>query len=78
MHSFEVVFRSFEDVRDFVVLASAQAFVVFVTGGNHRVDGKSMMVMLSLYYSQPLQVSASCDREEFLHFMEAAARFRVY
>jgi len=77
MHTFEVAFHSFEDVRDFVFLASARPYDIHVCSGNHCVDAKSMMVMLSLDYSRPLRVMASCDQEEFPRLLEAAARFRV-
>ena len=77
MHTFRVEFRSFEDVRDFVVLASTQPFDLSVCSGSHCVDGKSIMVMLSLDYSHPLQVNISCDQESCLQFLEETARFRV-
>ena len=77
MHSFQVTLRSFEDVRDFVFLAAAQRFEITVYSGENHADGKSLMVMLSLDYSQPLKVGANCAKEEFLHFREAAARFVV-
>lgn len=77
IREFKVAFRSFEDVRDFVVLAAAQPFEVTVSNSWQRVDGKSLMVMFSLDYSQPLKVGADCTEEEFLRFRESAARFVV-
>ena len=77
MHSFQVTLRSFEDVRDFVFLAAAQSFEITVYSGENHADGKSLMVMLSLDYSQPMWVCCSCDMEQARGFMEAAGRFRV-
>ena len=77
MHGFRVVFRSFEDVRDFVFLASAQSFDVTVFSGGSHADGKSLMVMLGLDYSQPLWVQCSCGQEQTYAFAEAAQKFRV-
>ena len=74
---FQVAFHSFEDVRDFVSLAVAQPFEVTVSNSWQTVDGKSLMVMFSLDYSQPLKVGVTCAEEEFLHFKESAARFVV-
>ena len=73
----EVAFRSFEDVRDFVFLASAQPYDITIGSESYRVDAKSMMVMLSLDYSRPLQVRASCDQEEMGSFLEAIRQFCV-
>ena len=77
IREFKVAFHSFEDVRDFVFLAVAQPFDVTVSNSWQGVNGKSLMVMFSLDYSQPLKVGANCAEEEFLHFREAAARFVV-
>ena len=77
IREFKVAFRSFEDVRDFVFLAMTRPFDVTVSNSRQSVDGKSLMVMFSLDYSQPLKVGANCTEEEFVHFREAAARFVV-
>ncbi len=74
---FTVAFHSFEDVRDFVLLAVAQRFDITVSSSWQSVNGKSLMAMFSLDYSLPLKVGASCAEEEFLHFRESAARFLV-
>ncbi len=77
MTVFQVVFRSFEDVRDFVFLASAQSFDVSVSSGDNTADAKSLMVVLGLDYSQPLTVRAGGDAAECAVFLESASRFRV-
>ena len=41
------------------------------------LDAKSLMVMFSLDYRQPLKVSTNCSEADFLRFREEAARFVV-
>ena len=77
MQGFNVMFRSFEDVRDFVFLATDQNFDVTVFSGGSHADGKSLMVMLGLDYSQPVWVQCSCGEEQTIAFAEAAQRFCV-
>ena len=77
MHSFQVIFRSFEDVRDFVFLASAQSFDITVCSGDSHADGKSLMVMLSLDYSRPMWVQCACDSIAAHDFVEQTERFCV-
>lgn len=77
IHEFQVAFHSFEDVREFVFLSMRKPFEITVSTPRQCVDGKSLMIMFSLDYSQPLKVGANCTEEEFLHFKEAAARFVV-
>ena len=77
MHTFQVRFRSFEDVREFVFLASTQSFDITVCSGDSQADGKSLMVLLSLDYSQPLWVQCSCDGAAAHDFAEKTKRFHV-
>ena len=74
---FTVAFHSFKDVRDFVLLACTQSFDITVSNSWQSVNAKSLIVLLSLDYSLPLKVGASCAEDEFLHFRESAARFLV-
>ncbi len=77
IREFAVEFGSFQDVRDFVCLASGQDFDVCVSSRDQTADAKSLMVMFNLDYSQPMKVSVNCTEEEFLRFREAAARFAL-
>ncbi len=77
MHAFQVVFHSFEDVRDFVFLASAQGFDITVSSGGNTADAKSLMVMLGLDYSHPLTVCTYGSGPECAAFLESASRFCV-
>ena len=77
MQQFEAVFRSFQDVQDFVFLATMQPFEIFVSNDWQKVNAKSLMLMFSLDYTRPLKVSALCSAEAFAPFQEAAKRFQV-
>ena len=77
MDTFQVAFRAFEDVRDFVSLALTQPYDLTVSSGNRTVDAKSMMVMFSLDYSRPVEVRGACSQADLTAFAELAAKFRV-
>ena len=77
MHTFPVEFRSFEDVRDFVLLSMTRKYDISVSNGYQTVDAKSLMVMFSLDYSHPLEVRVDCSDAEFSDFLEEATPFRV-
>ena len=68
MQEFDIIFRSFQDVQQFVSIASRQGFEVFVENSYQRVDAKSFMVMFSLDYRQNLRVTADCDPVAFENF----------
>ncbi len=75
MQEFDIVFRSYDDVEKFVLLATKQPFETFVENSWQRVDATSLMIMFSLDYRQNLKVTAQCGNEEFeafrLQVMEA-------
>ncbi len=75
MHRFEVRFRSFSDVQEFVFWATKQPFEITVTNGRHTVDAKSLMVMFSLDYSRPMQACAHCTAEEFSRLLREQKPF---
>ena len=75
MKQFDVVLHSFEDVQDFVEIATVQPFRVLVGNDRTRVNAKSFMGMFSLDYSEPVQVRADCTVEECARFKQAVARF---
>ena len=77
MQEFSIEIHSFQEVRDFVSLATVQPFRVLVGNDRRRVNGKSFMGMFSLDYSEPLQVRVDCQGEDFLQFRQAAHRFVV-
>ena len=75
MKQFDIVLNSFQDVQDFVEIATVQPFRVLVGNDRARVNAKSFMGMFSLDYSQPIPVRADCSDEECQRFKSVAARF---
>ena len=75
MKHFNICIRSFADIREFVAIAIAQPFDVFVGNDIQEVNAKSLMAMLTLNYRRPLQVSFTCDQESCDLFTSAAAKF---
>ena len=72
MWEFYISLRSFDQVQDFVRLASQQKFDVTVGNDHQTINGKDLMGMFSLDYSRPLQVKMHCGEEEYLQFKQAA------
>ena len=77
MKQFDIILRSFDDVQDFVELATVQPFRILVGNDRTRVNAKSFMGMFSLDFTTPVQVRADCSDEEFSGFKLAAASFLV-
>ncbi len=75
MKQFDIELHSFQDVQDFVELATVQPFRILVGNDRARVNAKSFMGMFSLDYSQPISVRADCSDEECARFQALAARF---
>ncbi|MBQ7416365.1 MAG: HPr family phosphocarrier protein [Oscillospiraceae bacterium] len=77
MKQFDIALHSFEDVQDFVEVATVQPFRILVGNDRARVNAKSFMGMFSLDFSEPVHVRADCTDEECSRFKQAAARFLV-
>jgi catabolite repression HPr-like protein len=77
MKQFDVFLENFEDVQEFVALATVQPFRVVVGNDRSRVNAKSFMGMFSLDLSTPVQVRADCTEEQYDGFKLAASRFLV-
>ena len=75
MKQFDISLHSFQDVQDFVELATVQPFRIVVGNDRTRVNAKSFMGMFSLDFCQPVQVRADCDDAACSLFQQAAARF---
>ena len=73
MHHFDIIVRSFGQVKDFVSLAMVQPFEVLVGNAQKQVNGKSFIGMFTLDYTRPLQVHVNCSEEEFGQFRAAVA-----
>ena len=77
MKQFDIILRSFEDVQEFVEIATIQPFRVLVGNDRSRVNAKSFMGMFSLNYSEPVQVRADCSAEAYEQFKADVAKFLV-
>ena len=75
MKQFDIRLHSFEDVQEFVEIATVQPFRVLVGNQQVLVNAKSFMGMFSVDYSQPVHVRADCTDEECLQFQQALAKF---
>ena len=75
MKQFDIFLRTFEDVQEFVALATVQPFRILVGNDRARVNAKSFMGMFTLDLTTPVQVRADCSQEEYDVFKLAAARF---
>ena len=75
MKQFDIFLQTFEDVKDFVALATVQPFRILVGNDRTRVNAKSFMGIFSLDLTTPVQVRADCSEEECAGFMLAASRF---
>jgi len=72
---FHIRIRSFQEVQDFIALATVQPFQVCVGNDYQSANATSFMGIVSLDHSRPLRVSANCREEDFLRFRQQAARF---
>lgn len=77
MKEFRIILHSFQEVQAFVSIAMVQPFEVLVGSERHSVNGKNFMGMLTLDYSQPVQVRMECDEQAFERFRLDAARFQT-
>ena len=75
MREFTVRFCSFQDVQEFVAMATEENFPITVGNESYQVNGTSFMGMFSLDYSKPMKVMLNCTEEEFEGFRRKAARF---
>lgn len=71
---FPISLRSFADVERFVSLATMQPYRILVGSGENCVNGKNIMGMFTLNFSEPLQVQLDCTDVEFQKFRKAAAQ----
>ena len=75
MKQFDIELHSFEEVQDFVEIATVQPFRVVAGKSRTLVNAKSFMGMFSLNFSEPVHVRADCTDDECTRFKEAAVRF---
>ena len=75
MKQFDICLQTFEDVQDFVELATVQPFRILVGNDRIRVNAKSFMGMFSLDFSEPVHVRSDCTEEECARFRAAAEKY---
>ena len=75
MQEFHIALKSFQEVREFVALATVQPFRVLVGNEAQQVNAKSFMGMVSLDYSRPLLVRADCDSPAMQTFRSVVSKF---
>lgn len=73
MKEFEIVIRSFQQIREFISTAAVQPFQVLVGNESQMVNGKSFIGMVTLDCSRPLKVLCDCDGESFQNFRQQVA-----
>ena len=75
---FVIRLGSVRDVEEFVKLATAQPFPVYLNDGSHRINGKSFMEMFCLTLTRPLRVTAECTRAEFEAFRSTVEKSNIF
>ena len=75
MQKFNITLRSFQEVQEFISIATIQPFPVLVGNDVQQVNGKSFIGMVSLDYSRPLQVQADCDSNMLETFRNVVKKF---
>ena len=75
MQEFNISLQSFQDVQEFISLATVQPFPVLVGNDVQQVNAKSFLGMVSLDYSRPLQVHADCDLQALRVFQQKVCKF---
>ena len=75
MQEFNISLHSFQDVQEFISLATVQPFPVLVGNDVQQVNAKSFIGMVSLDYTRPLQVQADCDIQSLRTFQQKVCKF---
>ena len=75
MQKFHISLHSFQDVQEFITLATVQPFAISVGNDAQQVNGKSFIGMVSLDFSRPLLVQAECDGNAWQCFRNVVKKF---
>ena len=75
MQKFHISLHSFQDVQEFISMATVQPFAVLVGNDVQQVNGKSFIGMVSLDFSRPLLVQADCDGTAWQTFRNVVNKF---
>ena len=75
MQKIQISLRSFQEVQEFISMATVQPFAISVGNDVQQVNGKSFIGMVSLDYTRPLQVQADCDNQAWQTFRNVVNKF---
>ena len=75
MQEFHIALKSFQEIQEFVALATVQPFRVLVGNDAQQVNAKSFMGMVSLDYSRPQLVRGECDSQAWQSFCNVVKKF---
>lgn len=75
MQGFHITLRSFQDVQEFIAMATVQPFPILVGNDVQQVNGKSFIGMVSLDYSRPLFVQVDCSLHALQTFQNVVKKF---
>ena len=75
MKEFAIRLASVQEVQEFVALATAQTFPIFVRDRYTQVNGKSFMEMFCLNFTHPLFAMAECGEEQLVQLLELMHNF---
>ena len=75
MQEFEISLHSFQEVQEFITLATVQPYPVLVGNDVQQVNAKSFIGMVSLDYSRPLRVQADCDSNAVTTLLQVMRKF---
>ena len=75
MQNFHITLRSFQEVQEFIYLATVQPFAISVGNEVQQVNGKSFIGMVSLDHTRPLLVQGDCDSHSWQNFRSLANKF---
>lgn len=75
MREFRVSFSSFEDLVEFVDIATVQPFRVIAGNDTQWVNAKSLIGMVALNPEIPMRVRMDCTKEQWGSFREASGKF---
>lgn len=65
------------EIRDFVKLATRQAFPILVEHGGLTTSATSIMSLFCMGLNRPLRVLSAASEDDAAHFLEALAPYLV-
>ena len=77
MGEFYIHIHSFQELRDFVDLATTKPFSIHLSNNSQSANATSFMALVSLDHRRPIRVTADCSETEFELLRQQAARFGV-